>query len=66
MKNPCRNVHQKLIPDPFLILVNNPKQYVLVCHPYFTRIYSYVIRISLVCTRVSSVCHSHEPRDHNG
>ena len=25
-KNHAENVHQKLIPDPFLILVNNPKQ----------------------------------------
>ena len=24
-KNYAENVHQKLIPDPFLILVNNPK-----------------------------------------
>ena len=31
----------------------------LVCHPYITRIYSYVIRISLLCTRMSSVCHSY-------
>ena len=26
MKNHAENVHQKLVPDPFLILVNNPKQ----------------------------------------
>ena len=26
MKNHAKNVHQKLIPDPFLILLNNPKQ----------------------------------------
>ena len=25
-KNPVENVHQKLVPDSFLILVNNPKQ----------------------------------------
>ena len=25
-KNYAENVHQKLLPDPFLILVNNPKQ----------------------------------------
>ena len=32
---------------------------VLVCHQYVTRMYSYVIRMSLVCTRMSSVCHSY-------
>ena len=42
-------MHQKLIPNPFCILVNNAKQYVLVYHPYVTRMYSYVIRILLVC-----------------
>ena len=26
MKNHKENVHQKLVPDPFLIFVNNPKQ----------------------------------------
>ena len=26
MEMPCWNVHQKLVPDPFLVLVNNPKQ----------------------------------------
>ena len=25
-KNHAENVHQKLFPDPFLILLNNPKQ----------------------------------------
>ena len=25
MKESCRKVHQKLVPDPFLILVNKPK-----------------------------------------
>ena len=25
-KNNAENVHQKLVPDPFSILVNNPKQ----------------------------------------
>ena len=30
---------------------------VLVCHSYVTRIYSYIICMSLVCTRMSSVCH---------
>ena len=33
--------------------------YVLVCHPFVTRMYLYVIRISLVCTRMSSICHSY-------
>ena len=28
--------------------------YVLVCHPFFTRI------LSLVCARMSSICHSYE------
>ena len=28
--------------------------YVLICHPYVTRRYWYVIRMSLVCTRMSS------------
>ena len=31
---------------------------VLVCHSYVSRLYSYVICMSLVCTRMSSVCHS--------
>ena len=26
MENHAENVHQKLAPDPFLILLNNPKQ----------------------------------------
>ena len=26
MENHAENVYQKLVPDPFLILVNNPKQ----------------------------------------
>ena len=90
-------MHLKLIPDPFLILVNNLKQPLharnsfinqilwnriykklkkefkksqlhfpfephvigmsLVCHSCVTRMYSYVISISLVCTRMSFVCH---------
>ena len=36
--------------------------YVLVCHPYVTRharMYSCVIRMSLVCTRILSVYHSY-------
>ena len=31
----------------------------LVCHPNVTCMYSYVIRTSLVCTCMSSICHSH-------
>ena len=34
----------------------------LVCHPYFTRMYSHVICMSLVCTRMSFVCHSNPIR----
>ena len=30
-----------------------------VCHLYAIRMYSYVIRVSLVCTRMSYVCHSY-------
>ena len=26
MENHAENLHQKLVPDPFFILVNNPKQ----------------------------------------
>ena len=26
MENHAKNVHQKLVPDPFLILLNNPEQ----------------------------------------
>ena len=26
MENHAEEVHQRLVPDPFLILVNNPKQ----------------------------------------
>ena len=26
MENHAENAHQKLVPEPFLILVNNPKQ----------------------------------------
>ena len=99
-----QKIPQKLIPDPFLILVNNPKQplharnsftnrifwkriikkfkkvnftflsnrmssachsHVPVCDAYVTRIYSYVIRMSLVCTRMSSICHLHVPVCHS-
>ena len=34
MENHAENVHEKLVPDPFFILVNNPKQ------PLHTRIFS--------------------------
>ena len=33
--------------------------YVLVCHLYITRIYLHVIDMSLVCTRMPSICHSY-------
>ena len=33
--------------------------YVLVYHSYFTRMYSYHIRMSLICISMSSVCHSY-------
>ena len=33
--------------------------YVLVCHPYVTRMNSNVIRMSLVCIRMSSISHSY-------
>ena len=33
--------------------------YVLACYLHITRMYSYVIRMSLVCTHMSSVCHSY-------
>ena len=33
--------------------------YVLVCHSYVSHMYLYVIRKSLVCTCMSSVCHSY-------
>ena len=36
--------------------------YVLVFHPYVTCLYSYVIRISLLCTRMSSVRHLYVPQ----
>ena len=39
--------------------------HVPVCDAYVTRIYSYVIRMSLVCTRMSSICHLHVPVCHS-
>ena len=33
--------------------------YVLVCHPYFTPMYSHVIRMVVLRTRMSSVSHSY-------
>ena len=33
--------------------------YVLVCNPHVTRIYSYVIRMSTICSPMSPVCHSY-------
>ena len=46
----------------FILMSSVYDSYVLVCHPYVTRMYSYIIRMSLVChpyvTRMSSVRHS--------
>ena len=36
----------------------------LACHSYVTRMYSYVIRMPLVCTRMSSVYHPYVPVCH--
>ena len=47
---------------PLLVCTRMPSichSHVLVCNPYVTRMYSYVIRMSLVCTHISSVCHSY-------
>ena len=33
--------------------------YILICHPYVTRIYSHVIRMPFVCSRMSFACHSY-------
>ena len=33
--------------------------YVLVCHPYVTRMYLHVIHMSLICTRMPPVCYSY-------
>ena len=33
--------------------------YILIFHPYLSRMYSHVIRMSLVRTRMASVCHSY-------
>ena len=82
-------MHQKLIPDPILILLNNPKQSlharILLQIRYFERELSksfkednyfsfephvircvtrmsfacYLIRMPVVCTRMSSACHSY-------
>ena len=37
MQKSCRNLHQKLVPDPFLILVNNPKK-AIECYNFFKKI----------------------------
>ena len=40
--------------------MKNPNlTYVLVCHQHVISMYSYVIRMSLACTPVSTVCHSY-------
>ena len=88
-KNYTENVQQKLVLDPFSILVNNPKQLLhagvllqirylkrgylkalksitfffwTVYHPHVTSMYSYVIRMSLVChPYVTHLWFYHEP-----
>ena len=65
-------MRQKLVPDPFLILVNNPEQLLHARSSFLERglskgskkvnffsFWPYVTCMSLVCTRMSSVCHSH-------
>ena len=49
-----------VIPMSLVLLLWHP--YVLVCHPYATRMYSYVVHMSLACTRMSFVCHSYTIR----
>ena len=52
--------HQTL-KSPLHVLNTRGKHctYVLVCHPYVTRLFSCLIRISLLCTRMSSICYSY-------
>ena len=63
MKKHAENMHQKLIPDPFLILVNNPKQQrILLQIGYFEKGLSKrfkKVNFIFLSNRVSSVCHSH-------
>ena len=40
MKKHAENVHQKLVLDPFLILVNNPKQPLHVKNSFKIKIYN--------------------------
>ena len=62
-------MRQKLVPDPILILVNNPEQLLHARSSFlerglskgskkvnFSSFWPYVIRMSLVCTRMSLVC----------
>ena len=39
MENYAENMHQKLIPDPLLILVNNPKQPLRVRNSFKSKIF---------------------------
>ena len=48
----CAHILSICIPMPFVY-----KSYVLIRHLYFTHMQSYVIRMSLVSARISSVCH---------
>ena len=37
MEKHSENVYQKLAPDPFLILLNNPKQTAIACENFFVK-----------------------------
>ena len=39
MENHDEDVHQKLVPDPFLILLNNPKQPLHARNPFKNKIF---------------------------
>ena len=39
MENHDENVHRKLVPDPFLILLNNPKQPLYARNPFKNKIF---------------------------
>ena len=43
MQKKVENVHQKLIPDPFLILINNPKQASHVGNSFTNQIFGKII-----------------------
>ena len=62
-KNHAENVHKKLIPDPFLVLVNNPKQPLdarnFVTNPIFWKRICKKVNFIFLSNRMSSVCHSY-------